>query len=352
MGKMSLRARRRFSAWRWPRRGNGEGFLRNLDEYLASQLPHIDELLFPGGTPLSQRPHKSACFIVEHCIARIENETKEGFLVKPWFGVLLSKVIDWYEKTYGDALQSNPGKCHTAVVLIRSSPIALDVPLTVVSPLGEDGTRWLTFACDILPGEEPLKWLIRPPVLSLLEDAQLRELTEEITQISRHVRQVRNGVLTISKEHRNAAKHAKLVLPHLGSAAQNILMNAEGSFSTSIWEANFAAENALKCYLHQAKCNVPKAHDVRALAKPLGTHPHPQEIAEALAAMPSGAEAVGYRYGERATPSITLAINIYRSALVLCSHFVNAHPRQYRLNNASFQIKFPPMPALSSRNGL
>lgn len=146
----------------------------SLDEYIANVMPEIDQVLAIKGEALSRRPHRAACFIVEHCFESVEGKTKDGFLVTTWFGVLLSSVLNWYEHVFGDAMESNPKKTHTAVLLVRNTPTALEVPLSFFSPLQVDGTRWLTLASDILPDEDPLSWLVRPPKLSLLEEEELR----------------------------------------------------------------------------------------------------------------------------------------------------------------------------------
>ena len=320
----------------------------NLDEYIANVLPEIDQFLANKGESLSNRPHRAACFMVEHCIESIDGETKDGFLVKEWFGVLLSSVLDWYECVYGDAIRSNAKKTHTAVLLVRHTPTALEVPLSFFSPLQDDGTRWFTFASDILPEEDPLSWLLRPPKLSLLEKEELRVIVTEAAETSVNIRRASNGTLTIHKDHSRSMKHASLMLQYLERAAQDILSNEASALSTAVWDANFAAEQAIKCYLNQSlSAKVPTLHDVRELAKLATAAARPQEVDDALKAMPSGTEAVRYRYSELPTPPLSLVMKFYRATLVICRHFLNAHPRNIRIDNARFRLRFPPMPGKS-----
>lgn len=320
----------------------------NLDDFIINVLPEIDQLLAKRGESLSQRPHRAACFIVEHYIERIDSKTKAPFIVEAWFGVLLSHVIDWYEHVYGDAMWENAKKKHTAVLLIRNTPTALEVPLTFFSPLGEDGTRWLTFASDILPDEDPMNWLLRPPNLSLLDKGEFREISTEAISTSVNIRRASNGILTIHKDYPQSRQHASLVLQYLEQVAQNILSNEGPALSTAVWDANFAAEQAIKCYLNQSlKTKVPTLHDVQRLAALASVAAIPQEVEEALKAMPSGKDAVRYRYNEFPAPSLSLMMDFYRAALVICRFFLNAHPRDIRFDNARFQLRFPPMPGTS-----
>lgn len=131
-----------------------------FDNIAAALLPEIDDGLASHGGPLFERPHRAAMFIVEHCILEIEGESKDGYLTKPWFGALLAAVIDWYSKVYGEAMSSHSPQCHTAVIAIRQTPTALEIPLTLTTPIGEDNTFWLTFAASLLPDENPLDWLV------------------------------------------------------------------------------------------------------------------------------------------------------------------------------------------------
>lgn len=323
----------------------------SLDEFLADLLPEIDDFLATQGTPLSQRPMRAASFVVEHCIVSVDGKSTDGFQVKGWFGVLLSLVIEWYERLYGDAISAQPKKTHTAVLLIRNTPTALEIPLSFFSPLAEDNTRWFTFASDVLPHEEPLSWLVRPPTLSLLTEAQAKEISAEVTETAVNIRRCSIGVLTISKDHPLSMRHGSLVLQYLERAAQNILSNERRNLSTAVWDANFAAEQAVKCYLHQAQSvEVPNKHDVRKLAMLAAAEHTPQGVTVALEKMPSGADAIGYRYGEISTPSLSMVLSIYRAALVICRYYLNAYPRSIRLDNARFQLKFPPMPSNITRS--
>ena len=292
------------------------------------------------------RPHRAAMFIVEHCILEIEGESKDGYLTKPWFGALLAAVIDWYSKVYGEAMSSHSPQCHTAVIAIRQTPTALEIPLTLTTPIAEDNTFWLTFAASLLPDENPLDWLVRPPKLTELSEAQLEQVNSSAAVTVELVRRISNGFLTVGNQSQRALQHAALVLPYLKSAAQSILQPDRRGFSTAIWEANFAAENAIKCHLQQTRTpKIPNVHDVRQLdLLAVGLH-RPSELDVAISVMPSGTDAVKYRYGELGDVSLTYAMKGYQASLVICRHYANAiPPKRFKFENARIKMKVPPMP--------
>ena len=324
---------------------SGKGALSNFDEFITDIMPLIDQFLAKKDESLSQRPHRAACLIVDHYIESVDGEKKDNFVTEAWFGVLLSRVLDWYKHVYGDAVQSNSKKTHTAVLLIRDTPTALEVPLSFFSPLGEDGTRWLTFASEILADEDPMSWVLRPPNLSLLDEEHIKAIAAEAKDTCINIRRTSNGILTIHKDYPQSGKHASLVLQYLEHTAECILINKKSALSTAVWNANFAAEQAIKCYLNQSlSTKVPSLHDVQKLAALATVVAIPQEVDDALKAMPSGKDAVCYRYNELPAPSISLVMNFYRATLVICQYFLNVHPRDIRFDNVSFQMRFPPMP--------
>lgn len=317
-----------------------------FDDIVAVLLPEIDETLASCEAPLLGRPHRAASFIVKHCIVEIEGESKDDYYTKPWFGALLAAVIDWYDNLYGEAMSSGTAQCHTAVVVIRETPTALEVPLTLSTPVAEDNTFWITLAASVHAEENPLDWVVRPPRLSELSQEQLEQATSAAALTSNLVRRTSNGLLMVGNQNKRVLEHAGLVLPHLQSSAQSILQPDRRGLSTAIWEANFAAENAIKCYLRQVDApKVPNSHDVQELDSLIrGVH-RPPELDIAVSGMPSGNHAVKYRYGAIGNVRLSDAMRVYQGSLVICAHYANAvPPKKFRLDNARFQMRVPPMP--------
>ena len=322
-----------------------------FDDIVAILLPEIDEMIASRGEPLFGRPQRAAMIIVEHCIIEIRGESKDNYFTKPWFGALLAAVIDWYDKVYGEAMLSRIAQSHTAVIVIRHTPTALEVPLTLTSPIAEDNTFWITLAADVLPGENPIDWLVHPPKLSELSEEQLGQAASSAALTGGLVRRISNGLMTIGNQSKSALKHAALVLPYLQSAAQSILQPNRQGLSTAIWEANFAAENAIKCHLRHARAlKVPNVHDIRQLDSSAVGWPRPPELDVAVSVMPSGINVIQHRYGELGEVPLSHAMEVYQASLIICKHYANAiAPKKFRLENARFQMRAPPMPPKTLR---
>ena len=113
-----------------------------------------------------------------------------------------------------------------------------------------------------------------------------------------------------------------------------------------MWEANFAAEQSIKSYLLQdQKATVPNTHDIEALHNlAIWEVPPPQALLDAIKLMPSGRDAVRYRYSEMTSPSLFTVIQRYEASQTICRHYTQILPRKFKLENAGFKMQAPPMP--------
>ncbi len=301
---------------------------QTLSSVIAELLPPIDEALAERGEPLRQRPHKAATLVVEHCIIDIKGDSKDGYLTKPWFGSILAATIDWYDKIYGKALRVNTGFTHTAAVLIRHTPFLLQVPLSSFTPKSSDNTFWIKILASVQSDEAPLSWVQYPPNFAELSGDQLALITQEIRKTAENARVISNTLLTVDHVSENARRHSTLVLPHLESTAKLIAKHDPLALSSAIWEANFAAEQAVKSYLTQVKSpKAPKTHDIKILHQlAIWDTPHPQSLIDSIALMPSGADAVRYRYYELTSPTLSRVMELYEASQIICRHYVEALP--------------------------
>ena len=316
------------------------------DEAVGELLPDIDAVLAERDVPLPHRPHRAAMFIVEHCIVNLPDDLKNGYLTKAWFGSLLAAVIDWYSKIYGKAMRARGGLESTAVLLIRQTPFLLNIPLSTHTAQASDGTFWITIPADIQPEEDPLRWIAEPPSLSELPDDQLEALVQQARSCVQSIRQISNVLMTVDYACERARRHSSLILPHLEAAARHIARQDPLSSSSAIWDANFAAEQAMKCYLLQStSINVPNTHDVRSLHL-LAIWPTPPSLSliDAIDSMPSGTNAVKYRYSELPAPPLSMAMRVYAASQTICRHYTLSLPRKYKFENARFKMQAPPMP--------
>ncbi len=320
--------------------------IRTLEATMMELLPPIDEVLAERGEPLSNRPHRAAMLVVEHCIVDIQGDSKEGYLTKAWFGSILSATIDWYFKIYGQAMRTQEGTVHSAAILIRQTPFAIRIPLSTHTARAADSTFWIALLASVQSDEVPLSWIVDPPTLSELSEDQRGEVAQRACMTAENVRQIWNVLLTADHISERARRHAALVLPHLESTARLIVKHDALSLSSAIWDANFAAEQIIKCFLLQdGTIKVPASHDVKDLhnlAK-WSAHP-PQPLLDSIALMPSGRDAVRYRYSEMGRPSLSTVIGLYEASQTICRYYALALPRKFRLENARFRMRAPPMP--------
>jgi len=317
-----------------------------LDEDVGELLPDIDAVLAERDVPLPHRPHRAAMYIVEHCIVNLPDDIKSGYLTKAWFGSLLASVYDWYTKIYGKAMRARVGSESTAVILIRQTPFLLSIPLSTHTAQASDGTFWITLPADILPEEDPLLWIAEPPSLSELTDDQLEALVQQARSCVQSIRQISNVLMSINHACDRARRHSSLILPYLEAAARQIARQDPLSSSSAMWDANFAAEQAMKCYLLQStSTNVPSTHDVRSLhSLAVWVTPPSSSLVDAIDSMPSGTNAVKYRYSELPAPSLSMAMRVYAASQTICQHYTLSLPRKLKLENARFKMKAPPMP--------
>lgn len=319
---------------------------RTLEAAVSELLPQIDEVLAERGEPLSHRPHRAAMMIVDHCIVDIQGESKEGYLTKPWFGSILAATIDWYSRIYGRAMLTPVGLVHTAAILIRQTPFLLNIPLSRSTAQAADYTFWVTFLANVQPDEDPLEWIADPPNLSEVPEHQRQEVTQRASRTAEDIRQTWNVLLSADHVSERARRHAALVLPHLESTARLIAKHDPLALSSAIWDANFAAEQAIKCYLLQDMAtSVPNTHDVKALHNlARWNSPLPKPLLDSIDLMPSGSDAVRHRYSELGTPSLFAVFDLYAASQTICRHYVQALPRKFLLENARFKMQAPPMP--------
>jgi hypothetical protein len=316
----------------------------SLEDAIADLLPDVDEVLAGKSEPLHSRPYRAAMLVVDACVVSVKGDTKDNYLTKAWFSAILTAVQDWYDEVYGEAMAVDSPTHHLSVVLVRRTPVGLDIPLSVASAREADNTFWITLAATMLPGEDALAWLVRPPKLAALSEAQRLDVRDACIATAECVRRTANGLMMVGREPAAALQHSTLVLPHLKSAARWIIQGDARALSTSIWESNFAAENAVKCCLYQTGFRqVPNLHDVRRLARLYAGPALAPEVEGALAILPTGADAVKFRYGELCAPSVDVAMLSYQASLVVCRHFVNAvQQKSFKLENARLKMRAPP----------
>lgn len=282
---------------------------------------------------------EAARFFVDCLILKIEGDTKENYLLKPWFASIFRPIQDWYKKRYGEA-QVHPKRGLAGAVKHHGALYLLRIPLTVTRPQ-EDGTCWLTFAKDVLPGEDPASWIVNGPSLEQMRPKQLAALQKEATSTATRVRDIANHLLTADLPDDSARTMVNSVLRHLDKAASDMAAQGPEAASLAVWDLHMACEKAMKAYLTQDGISYPKIHDLRDLNTLAPTKHDWSAVKAALVRFPSERRVMQWRYQEVDPPTLSDLWRFYDVALQVCATYAARMRRTYAFNNFAVHLRRP-----------
>lgn len=311
-------------------------------EFLALQLPDIDRILASLQVNVRQRPLRAASMIVDHCIVRIEGDTKDNYFKKPWFSVIYRETKRWYKERYGQALSDSQSDVVYGFVLIFDTPFELAIPLGVREEDEPGETFWLCLPTSVMPGERVLDWIITPPNLERLVPSEHEALVRNIVRVAEHLRAIRVNLMTADYPNRPSRKLSEGIIPHLERGAKDIVRNPRERTSLAIWEFHLAAERAMKVYLWQRGIEPPNTHDLDQLNRLSGSGGDTVVPTNLVSKLPSGTTAIRHRYGEADPPDLESTIDIYTAAMQLIGNYARGLTRRFTFDNARFLLKVPP----------
>lgn len=311
-----------------------------LEMQLKEILPLIDGTLAETGVPIHKRVFTSACHFVEYFIVEVSGDTKEDFLLKPWFSVILQSVNKWYENRYG-IKHTHPSQ-FTVLGLIShfDTPFLIRVPLAVRES-NEDGTAWVHFPIEVLPMEKPFEW-VDIPVANLKENRR-GALLKSIISTATSLRTIRNDLNTADNLEPSSRLMCESIIRHLEKAAEEIVAEYTTSRSLAVWELQMACEKVIKVYLSQKAIAYPSIHDLRELQKlAMGdSNLDCGVVVTAMGNMPSEQRVMKWRYLEIPPPTPKDVERFYSCALLICSFYASRMSRQYVLKNFAVQLQRP-----------
>lgn len=313
----------------------------SLDAYLRQVLPDIDKGLSDSGRAPYERPMSAAIFIVNHLIKEVQGGTKDPYFEQPWFAALYRSVEAWFRKKYGEKLMKAPSSDALGAVEFQGLLLPIRVPLVLPKP-SEDGTLWLTFAKEVLPGEDPLDWLESAPPLDRVTSKRRSALVAECEFVANKLRGIQNDLLSAGAEWPRPDVLRASVLRHLSKAATDAVSGEREALSLAIWELQMACEKTMKGYLAQCGVPFPETHNLRELHKIAAVDATWSEAKAALAGFPSEARVIRLRYSEDPPPSGAEFVRLYRSALTICGFYAGRMSRAYEFNNFAIQLRRPP----------
>lgn len=313
-----------------------ETLISHINEF----LPGIDQTLSAAGVEVSERSMKAAMFFVDHLVLDVEGDTKENYLLKSWFKPIFGHIQYWYEKRYGQT-KVHPNRFLAGVLKHHGAFFLLHIPLAVAKPQG-DGTCWVTFAKDVLPGEDPASWMTNGPSLEQMPPKQLAALRKEATNTATRLRGIRNHLMTADLPVVAVRAMANSVLRHLDKAAADLSAPGPEALSLSVWDLHMACEKVMKAYLNQQGIPYEQTHNLRDL---VATSPKTHDwsaVKTVLGHFPSEQRVMKWRYQEGGVPSLNDLWRFYDVALEVCSIYAARMSRRFLLDNFSVQIRRPP----------
>lgn len=313
----------------------------SYEAFLREVLPMLDERLAASGTPVQDRPRTAACQIVDHFLVEVAGDTKDKYLLKPWFAGIFQPIHKWYERRYGQARSRSRKAAVRGVVAYFATPYLVHVPL-VLNEHGKGGTAWVRFPCDVLPAENPLEWIEDPPPLEAVPSKRKASLLATVTGVATSLRAISNDLNTADYDQPEHGAMARSVIRHLEKAAADTVADDTATRSLAVWELQMACEKTIKAYLSQKQIAYPATHDLRVLQKLAIGAAEWTEAKQAMAAMPSERRVMAWRYAELPPPKPKELDRVYSATLRLCRLYAARLVRKHVFKNFAVQIRLPP----------
>lgn len=278
---------------------------------------------------------------MDHVIVEVSGDTKDDYLSKPWFSGIYVPIIHWYEQRYGTEITQPRRPMVHGLVSHFEALYAMRVEL-VLSEVDTDGYRWVKFPKEVLPDEDPSRWLIAPPKLDNLKSKRRSSLIETSRHVANRLRSINNSLNTATHSTEASRRMALTVVQHLDKAALDGTSRIDGASTFVPWELQMACEKTIKTFLVQRGVVYPATHDLRELnrlAQPLLNW---AEAAKSLAAFPSEPRVMKWRYAEIAHPTQVEVWRMYGAALELIEGYAVRLTRSRTFNNFAVKLKKAP----------
>lgn len=299
-----------------------------LRDIIGRFLKTLDPVLSSAHVPLSDRVLRAAILFAEEMVLDVRGGTKTKPIGQPWFDAIHFEVLRWYARRYRDAMDQDRDGSAKGVVFLRSTPLALSFPLTVVRPGEAPSTRRIYFPEGLRDDERALSFLVSKVSLRGFSKPERAQLEEDVGVIVKNTRTL-NRALRFSSVGEKGRQLANRAMWTLGHAVESIAAGTPDRRGLAVWELNLLAELCLKVFLHSRQVPPPKTHSVRPLhhrAVEAGLTPFE---ATDLARFPSERNAIRFRYGERTAPTMLTTAELYRTALALSLHAASQCKRTF-----------------------
>ncbi len=292
----------------------------------------IDESLSNAGEPIHSRPMLAAMTFVKYFVLSVGEEIVDSsFLNKSWFGHFVALSTRWYEERYGSPILAQPDQRVEGVVLIAGVPMPLFIPRVPSWPSSHPAMLNISFTSQIMDHENPCDWVTPVVDFSGIQEVDRQRTISGTCTTARLLRKICHGLMLSDLTSEQLRTQAETIESHLENGARFI---RNRQFGVAIWEVHLAIEKSLKVFLIQAaSATIPKTHNIRELFQMAHSNGLPIASNVDICALPTAAEAIGYRYSEIPEPNVKDVMSIYAAALRLIAHVAsnltrNAHCNQ------------------------
>jgi hypothetical protein len=305
---------------------------QSFRSYVAGFLKEFDAVLAADQVPLNRRALRAAMFFAEELVEEVSVGTKSDPIGQRWFDAVHAEILRWYAKRYGEAMNQNPDGSSRGLVLLGGAPFSLSFPLTVVRPGSHPGTRRIHFPSRLRDDEKGLAFLDTRVSVRRFAKKERAQLEEDIRAVVADTREL-NRALRFATLNQKGQQLANRAMWTVRQAVESIAAGTPDRRGLAVWELNLLGELCLKVFLHSRGVTPAKTHAVRSLhthAVAAGLSPF---TAAKLAKFPSERNAIRFRYGEKAVPSVATITELYQVALSLALHAASQCKRQFSVQH-------------------
>lgn len=315
--------------------------LQHVVEASLHWLELFDKAFGQAGVPFQQRPLKAAMLLVNDGILEISGGSKEKYWSQPWFAEIVIGITRWYKDRYGAAALASEKDYLGGVILLRGTPVRLDIPRIVNKVQIEGETAWMIYPDAIHESESTLTFFASKPKLESLSTADHTKLVATVATIVSRTRRINLALQAADNLTPEGQRLRDGVWVHVEQAVNNIAGLNSALASIGAWELHLAVEKAFKVFLLQHGNPDLKAlgHDMAKLNTAAQVHGLNVDIS-ALKKLPHWKKASSNRYSQDEM-QLADVVAIYDVALQLMAEITEKLSRAAVLNNAGFLIKKP-----------